>query len=178
MGHTAVPTKAANDDITATLWNTYVRDNDAYHFNGRPLVNTTYLGSAITGTTTSFAAVSTANARMNATINSGRAKGLFEFPFKLSFSGSGVAYAWFDVAVDGTRLGDSTLGLVIAPSEGEGSLKFVQVPFVATGLSVGSHNFDLYWKLKTVSGSGYQMNIQCTSAADGHGPLLKHLWEY
>ena len=175
MGRTAVPTKAANDDITATLWNTYVRDNEAYYFNGRPLVNATYLGSAITGTTTSFAAVSTTNARMNATINSGRAKGLFEFPFKLSFSSAGVAYAWFDVAVDGVRLGDSTLGLVVNDST---ALREIVVPFVATGLSVGSHNFDLYWKLKVSTGSGWQMNIQCTSAADGHGPVLKQMWEF
>ena len=149
MGYSAYPSKNAGDDITATLWGTYIKANGEYLFNGRPYVNDRYLGSALTGTTTSWAAVSTTNARMTATINSGRVRGQFEFPFKLSSSSAGIAWVWFDVAVDGVRLGDSTLGLVVAPTEGDGNLRTVVVPFIATGVAVGNRNFDLYWKLKT-----------------------------
>lgn len=179
MGWTDPNTPSAGDDWTATMYRTYIRDNLNYLFNGRPYsVTATYLGSAITGTTTSFAAVSTSNARIVMTPNSGRIKGQFVFPFHLSFSGSGVAYAWFDVAIDGTRLGDSTLGLVVAPVAGDGNQRLVVVPFQATGVSVGSHNIDLYWKLKVNSGTGYQMNIDCASSTDGHSPLSKQAWEF
>lgn len=170
---------SAGDDWTATMYRTYIRDNLNYLLNGQPYsTSPTYLGTAITGTTTSFAAVSTTNARITLTTVSGRVKGVFEFPFKLSFSGSGTVYAWFDVAINGTRLGDSTLGLVIAPTEGAGTLCHVVVPFQAVGVTPGSVNIDLYWKLKVNSGTGYQMNILCTSASDGHAPLVKQAWEF
>lgn len=179
MPWTTPPTWSAGvkDQPTLTDYNQLIRDNPNYLLSGRPLLNTPYLGSAITSSTTSWAAVSTTNARMSPTLNSNRVQGYFAFPFKLSFSGSGVAYAWFDVAVDGVRIGDTTLGIIPAPTEGDAGLKLVIVPFAISGLSNLAPNIDLYWKLKVNSGTGYAMNILCATGTDGHSPLQKVLLE-
>lgn len=169
-------TPGSNDQPTTTQFNKYLRDNPNYLLSGRASYNTQYLGTGFTSSSTTFAAVSTTNARISINSASSRVRGFFQFTGNTGFSSAGVAYVNFTVYLNGTtNLGDATLGLVAHPSTINGGM--IVVPFFATGLTPGNNTFDLYWKLTVVSGSGWAMNILCTSATNGNSPILRHAIE-
>lgn len=177
MAWTVPPTWQAGvkDQPTITDYNQLLRDNENYLLSGRDFVNTSYNGSAITSTSTSWVAVNTTNARITTgVLNSQRVKGLFSFPCSITFSVAGTAYIYFTVYVDATtNLGNATYGLAVAtPTQQQ-----IVVPFIATGLSIATHTLDLYWKLVTVSGTVSAMRIE-TAAANGSGMLVKQAWEF
>lgn len=174
-GWTTPNTAGAGTPVASSDYNTYVRDNLTYLFSQRPINNTSYIGSAITSTSTSWVAVSTTNARMTKTINSGRVRGAFTFSAHVTFSVAGSAYIYFTVYRDGaTNLGDATYGLAVHASGAQQAQ--ITVPFMDESLSVGSHDYDLYWKLVTVSGTVSAIRIECANA-NGGTPILKHLIE-
>lgn len=161
--------------ISLTNFGLKVIANLNYLFGERPLNFTTYQGTAITSTSTSWVAVDTTNARITQTINSGRVQGKFTLTANITFSVAGAAYIYFTVYKDGTtNLGDATYGLALHASSA--TRQQVTIPFIATGLSVGSHTFDLYWKLVTVSGTVSAIRIECDSA-NGGVPIIKEMLE-
>jgi len=151
VAHTTVPTKAANDDITASLWNTYIRDNDSYHFNGRPKSALLREGSAdYTISSTSFVDVDAANLILTVTINSGIA--LVEFSCTATPPGS-TSLCCFDIILDSTTRAGGTNGLLMF--DPGGTPRQVYVAHLFTGLSVGSHTF----KLQARSTAGNSLTI-------------------
>lgn len=164
-----------NDQPTTTQLNQQLRDNQAYLLDQRSVYNTPYFGGAISGTPTTFTAVDTTNARIGGFAIAGtRVRGFFQFPFSISFSVAGVAYCYFTVYVNGaTNLGDASYGITL----GTQLLNVVQVPFFATSLTAGSSpNFDLYWKLVTISGTVSNMTI-ASALSSGSAPMQKFAWE-
>lgn len=161
MAWTTPPTKAANDDWTASIWNTYVRDNLTYLFSGRPIGQVHYVGAADkTSSSTSWADVDSTNIKVTLTINSGRARVFASF--RGSADNTASSAAEFDLAYDGTRLGDSTHGLA---RTSQNTTHFFAIEAIATGLSVGSHTFTLQFRnvtggaVTTVSNNGFPVNL-------------------
>ena len=65
MSYTAVATRSGANTVSSSDWNTYVRDNMAYLFQGRPRTQIIREGSSnYTTSSTSFVAVDTTNLRI------------------------------------------------------------------------------------------------------------------
>jgi hypothetical protein len=174
MPWTSPNTAVSGAPISASDYNTYQRDNLTYLFSQRPAPKSSYFSGALTSTSTSFVDVSTANIKINVTINSGRFFCLFMFPFHLSFSSAGIARANFRIQTDATlNEGDATYGLLNANNTIQQTLT---VPALLQGLSVGAHDIRLQWKLTVTSGSGWQMNIPSVAGTDGL-PVSMLGWE-
>lgn len=154
MGHTAVPHQNTGDVIGATEWNTYLSDNDAYHFNGRPgQVIKRDNGATYTTTSASFVAIDGTNLSITKTINSGKVL----ISFCGVTTGSGAAAITFDIDIDGTRYGSAgTDG--IAATQGSVAPLTVSFCIIADGLSVGSHTFKIMWKTSAGTASLYSGN--------------------
>lgn len=175
MAWSAISAPITGAVISLTNFGLKVIADINYLFNERPINNTSYIGSAITSTSTSWVAVSTTNARMTKTINSGRVRGAFTFSAHVTFSVAGTAYIYFTVYRGGvTNLGDATYGLAVHASAAQQAQ--ITVPFIDDAAAVGSNDYDLYWKVVTISGTISAIRIECATASGG-APILKHLQE-
>ncbi len=152
-GWTSPNTAVSGAPISASDYNTYVRDNLTYLFSQRPEDLVVNEGSAhITTSSTSFVAVSTTLARMTKTVNSGR----YEVTFTCTCvhsdaaTGSGAEIGGimaFDVLLDGATRAGGTNGLIKLRQSSVGSIHHtITITARFIGLSVGSHTFDLAWK--------------------------------
>lgn len=139
--------------ISASDYNTYQRDNLTFLHSGKARSQIIREGSSnYTTTSTSFAAVDTTNLRITLTVSTGRvrirATGVLQHSDTSSGSGAllGGTMA-IDIRKDATTRAGGTNGLwkILQTNNGTALHPFaVEAEF--TGLSVGSHTFDLMWK--------------------------------
>jgi hypothetical protein len=176
MSFTAPPTKNSGDDITATLWNTYVRDNINYLINGRPKAQIIREGVAnYTTSSTSFVALDTTNLRITLTVNSGiaviEATGVVQHSD--TSSGSGAALGGrisLDIIRDGSvRLGGTNGLLTILQSNNGSAMHAFHIKVRFTGLSVGSHTFDLAWRTSGATATMYNNGYVITMLGEERG---------
>jgi hypothetical protein len=171
-GWTTPNTASAGAPISAANYNTYQRDNLTYLFSQRPESQIVYEGvSNYTTTSTSFVAVDTTNLRITKTINSGRVRleATCRARHSDTSSGSGSDLGGtmaFDFLLDGgsTRVG-GTNGLTRMQQGNNGTQQhMIVIVGEFTGLSVGSHTFDLAWKTSgataTIFNSGYPVTMR------------------
>lgn len=160
MGWTTPNTVAANDAISAANHNTYIRDNLLYLFSQRAIATVNYSHSAdYTTTSTSFTAVDTTNLRLTATIRSGRALLSVSCEWFVTYTAGYKIYA--DILVDGTTRLGGTNGIIAWENKNSNSDR-CSFLYPATGLSDGSHTFDLCWKVSAGTGSIYANAIPVT----------------
>lgn len=149
---TAMNTATAGGPISASDYNTYVRDNITYLFSQRPL-SSSLIDRGATVTTSSATFVDLSGFSKTKTINSTRAM----VTFTMVCLGDGTAGGYrgcFDVTVDGTRIGtgfaDGLAGGLInntANLLAQGST--ISWTGFIEGLSVGSHTFKVQGKTNT-----------------------------
>lgn len=155
-------TWAASEALTATLFNTYIRDQvlalkSPAHFR-------CYIDEAADYTTTSTTFVDIDATDLSATVTTGGGK------FLIGFSGAVYQSAttlrvYLDVSLDGTRLGldDGLMVTRVSTLVGHGGVSFT----VLTGtLAAGSHTFKLQWKVD--GGTGGMYAGAATATADLH----------
>lgn len=146
MAWTTPPTWATNDIPSATDLNNLLRDNANYLLSGRP--NNQVLrdnGANYTTTSTSFSNVDGTNVSITLTVISGKVLIWFN-----GGASNGAGSTFFDVTVDGTRVGSGFTGGLCIQSQTFSSPVgfFVEV----TGLSAGSHIFNLQWRVNANTG--------------------------
>lgn len=144
-------TDLANGDLVTETHMDVLRGNIEYLLtpNSDPGVAT---GAAdVTTTSTSWVAVNTTNWRKTITTNGGTVKIVASFLCKTTNNTDTVS---FDIAVDGTRIGDATAGLTAYNGKGGAVLQHMTVVGITTP-SAGSHNFDLYWKVSAATATLY-----------------------
>jgi len=161
MAWTTPNSPSSGDDWTATMYRTYIRDNLNYLFSGRPIGQVHYVGAGDkTSSVATWADVDSTNIKVTLTISSGRARVFASFRGAADNTASSAAE--FDLAVDGTRLGDSTHGLA---RTSQNTTHFFSIEALATGLSVGSHTFTIRFRnvtggaVTTVSNNGFPVNL-------------------
>lgn len=127
--------------------------NLTYLLSERPSQLIAYAGGANkTTTSATFAAVDTANLRITLTLVSGRARieawGVCQHSDTASGAGTFLGGSViFDVIVDATTRAGGTNGLVkILQSNNGSAMHAFHITAWFTGLSAGSHTFDLTWK--------------------------------
>lgn len=152
-GWTTPNTVTTGAPISASDYNTYQRDNQTYLFSQRPITYLCYSGAADkTTTSTSFVAVDTTNMRLTATINSGRCMIFVNCEWH-SAAFTDKIYA--DILLDGgsTRATNGGTNGVCAWYNTNTNSDRCAFTALFTGLSVGSHTFDLAWKVSTGTGT-------------------------
>lgn len=143
MAHTTVPTKNPGDLLGSTDWNTYIRDNDAFNFNGKAAVAIARdNGGAYSTSSSTFVDVDGTN--LSITINSATGRAWVTFHGTLYSNGDVSALGRLDVTVDGTRIG-GTDGL--ATQFWTTAAAHMQIHHPVLGLTPGSHTFKLQWKI-------------------------------
>jgi len=127
--------------VTANLLNTHLRDNLNALKNPPSAHYELNQGSDYTTTSGSFVDVDATNLALTITPSGGDV--LVHFHGAVENSGGSAIY--FDVAVDGTRIGGDD---GIARVRASASLDMVEVSFtrLITGLSAAAHTFKLQWK--------------------------------
>jgi len=145
-------TWVASELLTAALLNAHVRDNLDWMktppSNSYALKN---LSATLTTTSTSFGDADATNLSLTITTVGG--------PVLIVFSGavgnSGANTTYLDITVDGTRQGDTTIGITSALS-GAGSILPTTIVFVTAALAAGSHTFKIQWRVTAGTGSLYK----------------------
>jgi hypothetical protein len=152
-GFTTDPGVQAGDPISSSHYNTYIRDNIAFLLSGRARSQIIREGVAnYTTSSTSFVAVDTTNLRITLTVATGRvrirATGIVQHSDTASGSGTLLGGTIdVDIQKDATTRAGGTNGLwKILQSNNGSALHPFAVEAEFTGLSVGSHTFDLMWK--------------------------------
>lgn len=152
-GWTAPNTAVTGAPISASEYNTYVRDNLTFVHSGKARSQIIREGVAnYTTSSTSFAAVDTTNLRITLTVSTGRvrirATGMLQHSDTASGAGSLLGGTMcIDIQKDAATRAGGTNGLwkILQTNNGTALHPFaVEAEF--TGLSVGSHTFDLMWK--------------------------------
>lgn len=147
MGWTTPVTWSNGSVPGATDLNAQIRDNLLFLFSGRALQKIAYEGSADkTTTSTSFVAVDTTNLRCTLTVTTGR---VLVFGRGNWSNSTTTAQMYADFLMDGaTRAGGTNNGLAQQEtgSTGTGYWPF-SILGIFTGVSSGSHTFDLAWKV-------------------------------
>lgn len=155
-------TAASSGVISASAYNTYVRDNLNYLFSQRPIGKVHYVGAGdYTNGTNSWAAVDTTNLRLTTTINSGRV--LLFISGELQADNTASSAAEIDIMRDGTtRLGHATHGLARVA---QNTQRWVSAMTFDSSLSVGSHYWDIVIRnvtngaVATLKGNGFPINM-------------------
>lgn len=149
MGWTAPSTWTTSQVVTATNLNEQLRDNMTYVHSGKPYAGALHNeGSTYSTTSTSFVDVDATDLSKTITTTTGRVLILVTATVYCSASNS----MRFDVAMDGTRIGSAnTLGLT-ANYTGT-SATTISFHVIKTGVSNGSHAFNLQWHVG--AGTGY-----------------------
>ena len=133
-------TWSANEGLTATLLNTYIRDQilavkSPSHFR-------CYIDEAADYSTTSTSFVDVDATDLSATVTTGGGKYLLGFTGPVYVVATAVR-AYFDVLVDAARLGLDD-GLIV--QEVTANPRTVSFTAITGTLSAGSHTFKLQWK--------------------------------
>lgn len=147
MVWTTPKTWSTGELVTAANMNLHVRDNLNALFSpnfGRSAYTS---GANHTTTSTSFVNVDATNITFSVT----SAGGMYWLGFTgRAFVNSGVNNMFIDIAVDGTRLGDATNGLIRPTSTTAGGFFLVMAP--AT-LTAGSRTITLQWRVSAGTGT-------------------------
>lgn len=137
MAWTTPRTWAAGELVTAALLNTHVRDN-LLHLFGRPYGFVLYTPAAnYTRTSAVFADVDATNLSLSVTTAAARLLCMACFQ---GYDAAGTG-AYFDIAVDGTRIGNSTYGLGRAVNY----LAMMTIFGVSSVLTAGTHTVRLQY---------------------------------
>lgn len=156
-------TWAASEALTATLFNTYIRDQILAVKT--PAYFRCYMDEAADLTTTSTTFVDTSATALSATITTGGGVMLLGFSASVaSGAGSNAYRAFFDVAVDGTRIGLDD-GLISHYGPYTASASFT---VVTAALAAGSHTFKVQWKVSNALNTTTLYAGAGTAAADIH----------
>lgn len=155
-------TASSSTVISASSYNTYVRDNLNYLFSQRPIGKVHYVGAGdITNGTATWAAADTTNLRLTTTINSGRV--LLFVSCELQADNTASSAAEIDIQRDGTtRLGHATHGMARVS---QNTQRWVSAMTYDSGLSVGSHYWDLMLRnvtggaVATIKNNGFPVNM-------------------
>lgn len=153
MAWSSIATQVAGTVASVSGFANKVIANLVYLLSERPSQLIAYEGGANkTTTSTSFAAVDTTNMRITLTLVSGRARidawGVCQHSDTATGSGSFLGGSLiFDVIVDATTRAGGTNGLIKIKQSNNGSaMHAFHITAWFTGLSAGSHTFDLTWK--------------------------------
>lgn len=153
MSYTAVATRSGANTVSSSDWNTYVRDNMAYLYQGRPRTQIIREGSSnYTTSSTGFVAVDTTNLRITQTINSGiykvEAWGVVQHSDTASGAGTELGgRISLDFLLDGTtRLGGTNGLLSILQSNNGSAMHAFHISGIFTGVTVGSRTIALAWR--------------------------------
>lgn len=150
MAWTDRATKSAGDIPIAAEWNESIaNENYLLNPNSATFLDTT--STSIAGGTTQYSTSSTSFTDIDATDLSHTIE-THGGPVLVNIGGVLGAGTYLDLAVDGTRIGDSTNGL--RKAEGATQLS-VNITYIvpASSLTAGSHTFKLQYKV--ASGTGY-----------------------
>lgn len=155
-------TWSANEGLTASLLNTYIRDQvlalkSPAHFR-------CYIDEAADYTTTSTSFVDIDATDLSATVTTGGGKMLLFFTGTV-YQSATTARVYLDISVDGTRLGLDD-GLTVVRVSSMPSHAGVAIAALSGTLSAGSHTFKLQWKVD--SGTGGMYAGAGTATADLH----------
>lgn len=139
----ATLTNLSTNDLVTEAHMDAIRGNIEYLLDPNKVTTEYNGGSGYSTTSTSFVDVDGTNVKVTLTTNGG--------PVLVIFSGSayssGGTYAtYFDIDVDGTRLGNANTG-GLQEQQGAASVTFAfTVVAIIDGLTAGSHTFKLKWK--------------------------------
>ncbi len=157
MGWTTPATWNPGQIVSATDLNTHLRDNMNYVGTGRPkMVQKVDNNADYTTTSPTFVDAHATNLAATITTNGGAVQvsvtGMYANP---PTAGAG----YFDVAVDGTRIGSAGAdGLCrVNPPSGSPPSPF-SFTVIVTGLSAAAHTFKLQWKVASGTGTLYGGN--------------------
>lgn len=142
MAYTQPTTRNTGDSITASVWNTDIVDNIIALKNPPSAQYTANEAANWTTTSTSFVDVDGTDLSLAITTTGG--------DVMIGFHGNVSSlnnYVWFDVTMDGTRIGtdDGFMGIYATSST---NIMVSPVSFVrlVTNVAAGSHTFKLQWK--------------------------------
>lgn len=150
MGWTSPSTWTTSQVVTATNLNEQVRDNMTYVHSGKPYAGALHNeGSAYTIASATFANVDGTDLSKSLTTTTGRVLILFTGTVYADAAGRALR---FDVTVDGTRIGSAnTNGL--CQQYLDTNSETMSFAVIKTGLSNGSHTFNLQWQISAGTGS-------------------------
>lgn len=161
MAWTTPRTWAVGEAITADLLNTHLRDNLSELKDPPSASYALDESSDYTTTSTSFVDVDATN--LSFTINT--TGGDVMAHFHGTVDGLGAYSYYFDIDVDGTRIGlDDGIYETQHSSAAANGLSFTRL---ITGLAAGSHTFKLQWKVE--GGTGKLYAGAGTSTHNAHG---------
>jgi hypothetical protein len=147
MVWTTPATWSTGETVTAAKMNLHIRDNLNALFTPNYGNGDYTSGANNTTTSTSFAVVDATNITFNVT----SAGGMYWLGFSGQVFGStGAVIPYFDIAVDGTRIGDATIGLARG-SLGTGATAFTVI--APTVLSAGTRTITLHWRVSSGTGT-------------------------
>jgi hypothetical protein len=148
MSWTTPRTWVNNEALTASDMNTHIRDNLAALKSPPTAQYTANEGSNYTVTTTTFVSIDATNLSLNITTSGGDV--MIGFHGTMMNSGG---YIMVDVLVDNiARLGGDDGFVHLAATSAVHPVGFVHL---VTGLSAGSHNFKLQWRVNSGTGTLY-----------------------
>ncbi|MBN1679581.1 MAG: hypothetical protein JW966_04765 [Anaerolineae bacterium] len=154
MAWTSPKTWEAGELVTATLFNTHLRDNlNALKSPPSQQILRDNSGNYTT-TSTSFVAIDSTNLKCTITTNGGDVLVWFVGSFSASVAGYDVG---LDIRIDGTtRLGsDFTWGLAEDYELSTNARPITLGPVIVSGLDAGEHSFEIMWR--TASGQTAQL---------------------
>lgn len=143
MGYDTLSNLATGDLVTEAMWD-IITDNFDYLLapNGEQILHSEGGSYSITNQTT-FADIDATDLTIDVVTFGGRI--LVAFACRYIFS-SGNAY--FDIAVDGTRVGSSfTAGL----AQTTGVSQFITIPVLIEGLAAGTYTITPQWRTSTTN---------------------------
>lgn len=148
MPERTTPRTWANDDfMLASLLNTHLVDASMF-LKSRPFGNTV-MTSTVNTTSTSFTELT--GSRVTLTTTGGNILIAVCGIFSNSTTGT---ENYFDLAIDGTRYGDATVGLtqITCPNNNYPDC-LSMILFTSTPPSAASHTFSMYWKVSANTGT-------------------------
>lgn len=148
--------------VTVADLNTYIRDNqNALKTPPQDIYSTgAYAGASTTSAT--FVNIDATNLSLDITTAGGRLAILFQ---ALVYHTSGAGLAYFDLSINGSRIGDTSYGLGAKYMYASGVRIAVNI-FIVTGAQVaGSYNVKPMWLTNT----GGTINLDAN--------VLFHIWE-
>jgi hypothetical protein len=147
MAWTAPTTRATDDLINASIWNTDVVDNLAFLKN--PTSGVATLTTQLTTTSTSFTDATGLSVTM--TTSGGNVMCVFN----ASVGNNGASQNIFTLDVDGTDQGATDGLLSVTASAIAANASFV---YVVTGLSAASHTIKVQWRVSGGTGTLFANN--------------------
>jgi hypothetical protein len=143
---TTPKTWADEEFVDAAELNTHLRDNSDW-LRARPFISN--IIASTTTTSTSFAKLTNSDTTLDSD------GGYVMIIANGVSSNSSSAVTYYDLAIDGTRVGDATNGLMFITNHVANYKDSVgMVWFTQTAPSVGNHTYSVYWKVNTGTATG------------------------